>query len=92
MKRIIAGKKKYLKDKEVLRVTVPLYDELKPRNVMYTLNFKENDPKIWELVLDLCPEITEKGIPKDREFFFNVLNTLKPNCMDKIVYNAMLNR
>ena len=82
MKRIIAGKKKYLKDKEVLRVTVPLYDELKPSNELEALNLNENDKENWDKILDLCPEIGTKGFPKDRDFFFNILNTLKPECME----------
>ena len=34
------------------------------------------------------PELKKSKIPKDRKFFFNVLNTLKPRVVDKMIYNA----
>ena len=39
-----------------------------------------------------CPELEYKDEPKDREYFFNLLNTLEPNCIDKMMRNARLNR
>ena len=30
--------------------------------------------------------------PKDREFFFNILNTLRGKVVEKLVYNAILQR
>ena len=34
------------------------------------------------------PELKKSKIPKDRKFFFNVFNTLKPNIVNKMVFNA----
>ena len=34
------------------------------------------------------PELKKSKIPKDRKFFFDVLNTLKPNVVTKMVFNA----
>ena len=34
------------------------------------------------------PELKKSKIPKDRKFFFDVLNTLKPNIVNKMVFNA----
>ena len=34
------------------------------------------------------PELKKSKIPKDRKFFFNVLNTLKPRVVDKMIFNA----
>ena len=41
---------------------------------------------------EYMPELLTKGIPKDREFFFNVLNTIHKNCIDQIVYNSIKGR
>ena len=82
MKKIISGKKKYYEIKDILWVTVPLYDELTPISVLKALNLEEDDKENWNFILDLCPEIVTKGFPKDRDFFFNILNTLKPECME----------
>ena len=38
------------------------------------------------------PELTITGKPKDRRYFFNILNTLKPDIVEKIVFNAYMNR
>ena len=95
MKKIISGNIQYLEIKDIQWVTVPLYDELTPSKVLEALEInassKENE-EMWNLIIELCPEIEEKGYPKDRDFFFNCLNTLQPNCIDKIVRNAILNR
>ena len=82
MKKIISGKKKYYEIKDIKWVTVPLFDELTPISVLKALNLEENDKESWNFILELCPEICTKGFPKDRDFFFNILNTLKPECME----------
>ena len=47
---------------------------------------------VWTTLLNYCPELEFKSNPKDRSFFYNVLNTIKPNCVDKIVRNALIYR
>ena len=37
-------------------------------------------------MINYCPEIQEGGDPLDREFFFNIFNTISGNVMAKIVY------
>ena len=34
------------------------------------------------------PELVTKKEPKDRTFFFNMLNTLKPHVVERMVHNA----
>ena len=34
------------------------------------------------------PELKKKRRPKDRAFFYNILNTLQENVVNKMVYNA----
>ena len=58
---------------------------------METLQIKGNND-IYPKLLILCPELKYKDKPKDRDFFFNVLNTMKEGTIDKIVYNARLQR
>ena len=50
----------------------------------------KGDKDIYPKLLVLCPELKYNDKPKDRNFFFNVINTLKPKIIDKIVYNARL--
>ena len=74
MKEIINGERKFLKIDQINYVTVPMYDECKPQEVIEKLNLKSNDD-----FLSYCPEVMWKNEPKDREFFFNVVNTLYPH-------------
>ena len=43
-------------------------------------------------MLNFCPEIKDKKSPKDRTFFYNILNTIKKGYVDQIVMNAVLAR
>jgi len=43
MKRVIAGKKKYIELKDVNWVTVPLFGELTPKNILEKMNLEKND-------------------------------------------------
>ena len=92
MKKIISGKKPYLLKKDIIYVTVPTYDEFKPSNVISEMELKTNKKDIWEQLKNFCPELELRDQPKDREFFYNILNKIKPNCIDKIVRNAYLNK
>ena len=73
-------------------VTVDAYSELKPSNVIQEMELKTKQLDLYQEMKKYCPELQYKDEPKDREFFFNVLNTLEPNCVDKMVRNARLNR
>ena len=37
---------------------------------------------------NMMPELEYKTEPKDRSFFFNILNTLQVDIVDKMVFNA----
>ena len=71
----MAGKRFYFLIKDINFVTVPLYDELTPTNIMKKMGIIENS-EMYNKLLQYCPEIKTKGSPKDRNFFFNVLNTV----------------
>ena len=52
----------------------------------------KEDKEFWIKILNYCPELNQKEGPKDRTFFFNILNTIKLYCVDKVVYNAIKQR
>ena len=74
---------------EVKFVHIPYFDELSPINVLEYLNLEKKNSDIWNKIKLYCPELNYKSNPKDREFFFNVINTLIPNSVEKMVYNAL---
>ena len=65
-----------------------MFDELKPEHVIETLQLKKNTI-LWKKLRDYCPELEYRDRPKDREFFFNILNTINKKCMEPIVFNAV---
>ena len=73
--------------KDINWVTVTTYDELTPWNVIESCHLK-SEKDLWKKLLVYCPELKHKKNPKDRKFFFNILNTLKNDFVHKIVYNA----
>ena len=91
MKEIISGSKRFLKNQSILWVEVPLYDELEPSKVIKKLKLKDDKQK-WKEIINYCPELGKYENPKDREFFYNILNTIKPNIVEKIVYYAKIAR
>ena len=72
----------------MLMVTVPLYDEFEPSNVIEKMELETKHPMLWEKLQNHMPELETKKEPKDRKNFFNMLNTLKPRIVDKMVDHA----
>ena len=56
------------------------------------MELETKHPLLWEKLQNYMPELETKKEPKDRKFFFNMLNTLKPNVVDKMVHNAKEDR
>ena len=56
------------------------------------MNMDKNEKHIYNKLVDYCPELKYKGKPKDREFFFNILNTVKPGIVDRLVFNSVKKR
>lgn len=80
MKDVISGKRKHFKIQQISYIQVPKFPELSPYNIIEKFNLKQN-----QLMLNYCPEI-EKKEPYDREFFFNIFNTLNENMMQKMIF------
>ena len=81
LKQVLAGEKRLLKIADVKYVTVPRFDELSVINLHP--KFKE-DPKFNVYM----PDQMTKGKSIDREYFFNVLNTVHPEYLSKIMAHA----
>ena len=73
-------------------VHFPQFDEIKPENVINVMQIEKQKPTTYKRLLEFCPELKDKKRPKDREFFFNILNTLIPKCVDRMGYNALVDR
>ena len=85
LRDVLSEKKKLLKLKDVKFIFVPKYEELSVKNLFPHLK-EQPDFMIY------FPDRYPKGHPPDREYFFNVLNTLNPKYVSKIISHANLSR
>ena len=81
LKAVLVDKKRLFKLKDVKMIHVPLYEEL---SVKKLFPYLKNDINFMMYLPDYFP----KGHTPDREYFFNVLNTLNPEYMKKIITHA----
>ena len=81
LKQVLSGKKRLLKMSEVKFINVPRFEELSIKNLFPHL---KNDSAFMMFLPDKYP----KGHPPDREYFFNVLNTLNPEYVANIIKHA----
>ena len=81
LKEIFEGKKKLMKLKDINHIQVPKYDEISVKNLYQKfLKLKE--------VAKYFPEKYAKGRQCDRDYMFNIVNTLHPEVMEEIVEYA----
>ena len=85
LRAVLAYKKKLLKLTDVKFICVPKYEELSVKNLFPHL---QKDPIFMMYLPDKYP----KGHPPDREYLFNVLNTLNSEYMSKVIAHANLCR
>ena len=82
LKDILAGKKKLLKLRQVKLISVPKFDEVSVKN-------------LYEKLLDLegmsayFPDKFAKGRSCDREYMFNIANSLHEDVVGTILIHAM---
>ena len=81
LKSVLADKKKLLKLKDVSFISVPRYPELTVKTLFEHL---KNDPQFMAYLPDKFP----RGHPPDREYFWNVLNTLQPEYVERVIAHA----
>ena len=78
LKQVLQGLKKLLELSEVRYVNVPLYDELSVKK-FYPMFLHDEE------VMSYLPDARQDGRKPDRTYFFNLLNTLKPEYMRNII-------
>ena len=81
LKQVMAETKDLLPMARVRTVNVPLYDEL---SVTKFFPMFQGDEEVMRYLPDPTPD---KRLP-DRTYFFNVMNTLKPEYMQNIIEHA----
>ena len=82
-KAVLAGQKQLLKKQEVSYITVPHYDELSVKALWPELK-KDGE------FMQFFPAEYPKGRGPPREYFYNVLNTLKPEYLQQHQYQWLL--
>jgi hypothetical protein len=81
LKGIFAEQKKLMLLKDVKLINVPKYDELSVKNIFPMI---QQDSQLMLYFPDKMP----KGRLPDREYTFNVLNTLRPDYVREIIQHA----
>ena len=81
LKQVLAEEKQLLSNNDVKAVNVPLYDELSVKK-FYPMVLGEKE------VMKYLPDPTPDMRLPDRKFFFNILNTLKPEYMKNVIEYA----
>jgi hypothetical protein len=82
LRAIFCNKKKALRQTNVHNIVVPHYEELSVKNLY-------DDAMKDELVRDYLPELEQNSSRfPEREFFFGILGTLRPQYLKKIIEDA----
>ena len=81
LKEILADQKQLLKVKDVKFINVPKYDELSVRNVYPMIQ------KDLTLMRYFPSKLPKNRLP-DREYTFSILNTLRPDYVERIIAHA----
>ena len=80
-KKLFAGDKKLMKLKAVNLINVPKYDEISVKNLYSQLIVLEG-MKLY------FPDKYNKGWQCDRDYMFNIANTLNPTIIKEVVEHA----
>ena len=83
LKEILVNQKRLLKLHEVKRICVPLYDEL---SVVKLWPMMRDDEEFMQFFLTKMP----KGRVPDREYFFNIMNTVQSEYLQQLITHAQL--
>ena len=81
LRAVLAERKALFKLTDVKFIVVPKYEELSVKDLMPHL---QKDKTFMMYFPDKFP----KGHPPDREYFFNVLNTLNPDYLSRVITHA----
>lgn len=81
MKLVFAGKKDLIPQSQIRPITVPRYDELSVSGLIKDAMANSDLAKFFQ------DQKTLADLP-DREFFFNVLNTIEPEYLSALIRHA----
>ena len=81
MKQLLAEDKKLLELRQVVHVNVPHYDELSVKKFWPLM---QQDPAFMQYMPDPTPD----GRLPEREFFWNVFNTLQTEYVGRLIEHA----
>ena len=81
LKDVFSGKKQLLMKKEVNYIHVPHYDEISVKALWPELK-KDGE------FMAFFPAVYPKGRGPPREYFFNILNSVKPDYLHQILDHA----
>jgi hypothetical protein len=85
LKNVLAGRKKLIPMNQVRPINVPKYDELSVIRLY-------KDAMAQASLAVFFPDIaSEKHLP-DREYFFNIINTIEPVYLDQLIRHAQTTR
>ena len=84
-KEIFSEKKLLIRKKHMMYIDVPKYDELFVKNLYKKLLALENMEKYF-------PDKYPKGRQCDRDYLFNVANTLHPGFVQELINHALKQR
>ena len=85
MKQLLAEEKKLLELRQVVHVNVPHYDELSVKKFWPLM---QQDPAFMQYMPDPTPD----GRLPEREFFWNVFNTLQTEYVGQLIAHANTQR
>ena len=81
LKDVLVGKKHLMKKQQVNYITVPHYDELAVKALWPDLK-KDAD------FMSYFPSVYPKGRGPPRDYFFNILHTVKPDYLQQLLEHA----
>lgn len=81
-KDIFSEKKQLVKKKHIHFIEVPKYDELSVKNLYDKFMSLGNVPVYF-------PDKYPKGRQCDRDYMFNIVNTLKPDMVEELIKHAV---
>ena len=85
LREVFEGNKNLLALTEVVRINVPKYDELSAKE--FWNRFKD-DAKVKKYL----PDHYAVGKYPDRTYLFNIINTVHPEYLDKVIRHAQTQR
>ena len=81
LKEVFAEDKALLRLNQVSRINVPLYDELSVANIWPMMKSDE------KFMMYFPTKMAKNRVP-DREYMFNILNTIQPNYLQALIKHA----